>query len=223
MNITKEKKSVMLGMMAKAADNVSVLHSTAVEMERYAPKKLSSWQKQKIKDITKKTGNILAKGFPKSKTYVKKNYTQAQWENDCKLVEDILVIGTSKMVAHAQEIKNIVEGEWGEVLKKSLDTAVVPTITLAMDIIRQACDMVNYTGVCLDEAFHDDWDIIVDMDDVVPPKSWEHYKKALEKLDADMRKSYNSKKKNLEKTYGDKIHRAVKPETDYYVEAEKDC
>lgn len=223
MNITKEKKSVMLNMMAKAAGDVSVLHSTAVEMERYAPKKLSSWQKQKIKDIAKKTGDILAKDFPKSKTYIKKHYTKEQWETDCKLVEDILVVGTSKMVAHAREIKNIVNGEWGEVLKNSLDTAVVPTITLAMDIICQACDMVNYTGICLDEAFHDDWDIIVDMDDVVPPKSWEHYKKALEKLDADMRKSYKSKKKNLERTYGDKIHRAVKPETDYYVEAEKDC
>lgn len=220
MHIEKQKKDKMLCMLEDAEKSMKIFKSNAADLSRFVPQKLSSFQRKKIHDIAVRTGDILAKDLPRGKKYIKKHYTREEWQEDCKLVEDVLVIGTSKIVAHAQEIQNIINGEYGSILDRSLDSHVVPTISLAMKVIRQACDIINYTGICLDEAFHDDFDIIVDTDEIVPQKSWEHYKKALDKLDADMRKSYESKKKNLEKKYGDKIHRSVQPEMDYYVEME---
>ncbi len=217
-NIKSKPKQEMMSMLDKAEGQIKVFHSVASEMYKFAPRKLNSLQKNKVKEIAEKAADLIVKGLPNAKKSLKKHYSQEDWERDCKLVEEVLAPGTAKMVAHAQEIKNLANNDFGQTLEASLDTTVVPTMRLCVEMIRNACDMLNYAEVCLSEAFHDDWDLIVEVEDIVPERDWERYKNALESLDKEMRKSYESKKKNLEKTYGKSLHRSIKPEMDYYVE-----
>lgn len=130
---------------------------------------------------------------------MKKHYSQEDWDRDCKLVEEILAPGTAKITAYSQAILNEVNSDFGKTLEESLDTTVVPTIRLSVAMIRQACAMIKYCETCLSEAFHDDWDLIVEVDDMIPEKAWDRYKKAVDMLDKDIRKQYASKKKSLEK------------------------
>ena len=216
-HIEKKRKEALSKMFDEAENLTRNFRSVAAEMYKFAPRKLNQSQKNKVRDIAKTASEIISDDFKNARKAIKKHYTQEDWERDCQIVENILTFGTAKIVLHAQEILNECNGDFGKTLEDSLDTTVVPTLRLAMKMIRVACDMVNYTETCLSEAFHDDWDLIVEIDDIIPEKALTHYRKACEKLDADMRKNYRNKKLALEKKYGDKIHRSVCPNMDYTI------
>lgn len=220
MNIKKQNKAEMERLMNIGEKNSRIFKSVASEMYQFAPQKLNESQKAKVKSIAEKSAELIVKGIPESKKAIKRFYTEDEWKRDCKIVEDVMVIGTGRLTGHAQAILNIVNGEFGQCLEASLDTTVVPTLKMCCAMIRNACDMINYCGECLEEAFHDEWDLIVEIDDIKSSKAWERYETALKMLDADMRKKYENKKKQLEKQYGDAIHRSKAPEDVYYYEDE---